>query len=67
MDNNTRYCSVFNPDFSETVAYNNPLFPAYVVYGFLSSYPDYSSISHWHKDMEFILINRVQLKNTVLT
>ena len=58
MDNNTRYCSVFNPDFSETVAYNNPLFPAYVVYGFLSSYPDYSSISHWHKDLEFILIKK---------
>lgn len=58
MDNNTRYCSVFNSDSSETVAYNNPLFPAYVVYGFLSSYPDYSSISHWHKDLEFILIKK---------
>lgn len=58
MDNNTRHCSVFNPDFSETVAYNNPLFPAYVVYGFLSSYPDYSSVSHWHKDLEFILIKK---------
>ena len=50
--------SVFNSDSSETVAYNNPLFPAYVVYGFLSSYPDYSSISHWHKDLEFILIKK---------
>lgn len=58
MDNNSGYCSVFNPDFSETVAYNNPLFPAYVVYGFLSSYPDYSSISHWHKDLEFILLKK---------
>lgn len=58
MDSNTRYCSVFNPDSSETVAYNNPLFPAYVVYGFLSSYPDYSAISHWHKDLEFILIKK---------
>lgn len=58
MSNNTRYCSVFNPDSSETVAYNNPLFPAYVVFGFLSSYPDYSSISHWHKDLEFILIKK---------
>ena len=43
MDNNTKYCSVFNSDSSETVAYNTPLFPAYVVYGLLSSYPDYSS------------------------
>ncbi len=55
MDGVSKYCSVFNSDSSETVAYNNPLFPAYVVYGFLSSYPDYSSISHWHKDLEFIL------------
>lgn len=58
MDNSTKYCSVFNSDSSETVAYNNPLFPAYVVYGFLSSYPDYSSVSHWHKDLEFILIKK---------
>ena len=58
MDGVSRYCSVFNSDSSETVAYNNPLFPAYVVYGFLSSYPDYSSISHWHKDLEFILIKK---------
>lgn len=58
MANISRYCSVFNSDSSETVAYNNPLFPAYVVYGFLSSYPDYSSISHWHKDLEFILIKK---------
>ena len=58
MDNSTKYCSVFNSDSSETVAYNNPLFPAYVVYGFLSSYPDYSSVSHWHKDLEFILVKK---------
>lgn len=58
MDGAPGYCSVFNSDSSETVAYNNPLFPAYVVYGFLSSYPDYSSISHWHKDLEFILIKK---------
>lgn len=58
MDGVSRYCPVFNSDSSETVAYNNPLFPAYVVYGFLSSYPDYSSISHWHKDLEFILIKK---------
>lgn len=58
MNGNIRRCSVFNSDFSETVAYNNPLFPAYVMYRFLSSYPDYSSISHWHKDLEFILIKK---------
>ena len=55
---NMAYCSTFNPDFSETVAYNNPLFPAYVRYGLLSTYPDYSAISHWHSDLEFILIKK---------
>lgn len=58
MDGQPRYCSVFNSDSSEMVAYNNPLFPAYVVYGILSTYPNYSSVSHWHKDLEFILIKK---------
>lgn len=58
MSDNTAYCSTFNLDFSETVAYNNPLFPAYVRYGILSSYPDYSAVSHWHKDLEFIVIKK---------
>lgn len=58
MDGSIGYCSVFNSDSSETVAYNNPLFPAYVVYSLLSSYPDYSAISHWHKDLEFIAVKK---------
>ena len=58
MNSKPAYCSKFNLDSSETVAYNNPLFPAYIAYGFLSSYPDYSAISHWHRDLEFILIQR---------
>lgn len=58
MNGHTRYCSTFNLDFSETVAYNNPLFPAYARYGMLSYYPDYSAISHWHPDLEFILIKK---------
>lgn len=56
MNSNTTYCSAFNMDFSETVAYNNPLFPAYVRYGILSAYPDYAAVSHWHKDLEFIVV-----------
>lgn len=48
--------SVFHLDFSETVAYNHPLFPAYVRYGVLSDYPDYSASSHWHPDLEFIFV-----------
>lgn len=58
MNGNSGYCSTFNLDSSETVAYNNPLFPAYVRYGTLSAYPDYSAVSHWHKDLEFILIKK---------
>lgn len=54
----SEYCSAFNPDSSETVAYNNPLFPVYARYGILSTYPNYSAISHWHKDLEFILIKK---------
>lgn len=58
MNGNDEYCSVLNLDSSETVAYNNPLFPAYVKHGILSSYPDYSAVSHWHKDLEFILVKK---------
>ena len=58
MNKHTKYCSAINLDSSETVAYNNPLFPAYVVYGILSCYPDYSAISHWHADLEFILVKK---------
>ena len=56
MNKEPEYCSAFNDDLSETVAYNNPLFPANVKDGILSTYPDYYAISHWHKDLEFILI-----------
>ncbi|MCM1135261.1 MAG: AraC family transcriptional regulator [Clostridium sp.] len=47
-----------NSDLSENVAYNRPLFPAYVKKGTLSTYPNYSAVSHWHDDLEMnILIN----------
>ena len=49
---------MFNTDASETIAYNNPLFPAYIRYGMLSRYPDYSAVSHWHRDLEFILVKK---------
>ena len=65
MDKYTHYCSTFNPDSSETVAYNNPLFPAYIRYGMLSSYPDYSADSHWHADLEFILIKKGEMTYNV--
>lgn len=65
MNGHTRYSPVFNPDFSETIAYNNPLFPAYAGYGVLSWYPDYSGISHWHAELEFILVKKGKMTYNV--
>ena len=48
--------TVLNLDASENVAYNNPNFPAYIKKGQLSSYPDFRAVSHWHDDLEFILV-----------
>ena len=53
--------TVLNSDASENVAYNNPDFPAYVKKGQLSSYPDFRAVSHWHDDLEFILILNGQM------
>ena len=58
MNKTTKYCATFNRDSSETVAYNNPLFPVYAEYSFLSAYPDYSCISHWHRDLEWIVVKK---------
>lgn len=65
MSNDIKNCSAFNMDFSETVAYNNPLFPVYVQYGILSNYPDYSAISHWHEDVEFIFVKKGKMTYNV--
>ena len=65
MRDNINYCSTFNADSSETVAYNNPLFPAYVRYGLLSWYPDYSAVSHWHRDLEFIVVKKGHMSYNV--
>ena len=45
-----------NSDASENVTYNNPDFPVSIKKGQLSSYPDFRAVSHWHDDLEFILI-----------
>ena len=52
---------VLNSDASENVAYNNPDFPAYIKKGQLSRYPDFRAVSHWHDDLEFILILEGQM------
>lgn len=44
------------PDRSERVLYNRADFPAYVRKGQLSAYPNYTAESHWHDDIELILI-----------
>lgn len=43
-------------DYSENVNYNFKEYPIYVRDGILSQYPNYSAVSHWHEDLEFIVI-----------
>ncbi|WP_073112722.1 helix-turn-helix transcriptional regulator [Hespellia stercorisuis] len=43
-------------DQSEKIAYNIPEFPVYIRRGMLSAYPDFHAISHWHDDIELILV-----------
>lgn len=50
------YTIPVNPDLSENVHYNFPAFPAYIRRGRLSFHPRFRAISHWHSDLEFILI-----------
>ena len=57
--------TILNSDASENVAYNNPDFPAYIKKGQLSSYPDFRAVSHWHDDLEFILILEGQMSYDV--
>ena len=45
-----------NPDLSENVDYNNPVFPVYIRRGLLSNYPDHRAVCHWHTDFEFIYV-----------
>ncbi len=43
-------------DYSENINYNNKEYPVYIKKTFLSQYPNYSCISHWHEDLEFIFV-----------
>lgn len=58
MDKHTLYIPSFNSDTSEQVPYNEPSFPAFVQYRCLSAYPNYSAVSHWHRDLEFIVVKK---------
>ena len=43
-------------DLSEKMVYDYPDCPAYTIHEMLSHYPNYSAISHWHDDIEFLMI-----------
>lgn len=45
-----------NPDNSEKVQYNTDDYPVYVRRDVLSTYPNYTAVSHWHDDVELIAI-----------
>lgn len=46
-----------NPvEHSEHVDYNRKEYPFYIRRGLLSTYPNHSAVSHWHEDLEFIVI-----------
>lgn len=50
------YCLDIRSDKSERINYNKTDFPAYLRLGILSQYPNYAAESHWHDDVEFIVI-----------
>ena len=43
-------------DYCENINYNKKGYPVYIKKEFLSQYTNYSCISHWHEDLEFIII-----------
>lgn len=43
-------------DGSEVITYSYADFSAYLYRDWLSQYPNYSAVSHWHDDVEFIVI-----------
>lgn len=45
-----------NKDNSEKILYDEAGIPIYIREGYLSAYPDYRALCHWHEDIEFIHI-----------
>lgn len=52
----TCIASINPADYSEKVNYNHKEYPAHICKERLSHYPNYSAVSHWHEDLEFIVI-----------
>lgn len=51
------YVTIINKnDYSEKVSYSFKDYPFFIENGVLSQYPNYSAITHWHEDLEFIVI-----------
>ena len=56
---------IIRNDKSEKVQYNSHDFPVYVRKGKLSTYPNFSAMSHWHDDTEFIYILSGQMQYNI--
>ncbi len=52
-------------DRSENISYSFSDFPAYIEKNQLSLYPNYSAVSHWHDDLEFIVVISGQMSYNV--
>lgn len=45
-----------NNDNSEIISYDEAGIPIYIREGYLSSYPNFRALCHWHEDIEFIYV-----------
>ena len=45
-----------NNDNSEIISYDEAGIPIYIREGYLSMYPNYRALCHWHEDIEFIYV-----------
>lgn len=45
-----------NNDNSEIISYDEAGIPIYIREGYLSAYPNYRALCHWHEDIEFIYV-----------
>lgn len=52
-------------DRSEKVFYDKADYPAYIRQGRLSAYPNYAAESHWHDDLELILIQSGEMQYNI--
>lgn len=52
-------------DMSEQVLYISPELPMYLRKGLLSWYPNFSAVSHWHDDVEFIAVLSGHMKYNI--